>query len=527
MIEADVPVVEVTVQEDRALVRREGTLTLTPGRSQLRLSGVAPVLVDKSLVAELLAPDGKTSDDDDARPRVRGVVARRWRVTEQSQRPEAQAQLRDQLHEAQTQLADARTRLADLEAEHAEVAAVLEMTIQELSEDAGWGTVESEASHAALDGLQERLTALGAEHCALLAQCERQQRELADLQQLAAAHDTVDAHAAAALELELWNPTEVDQTARLRVDYLVPGALWRPWHRASLVEDESGARVQLRCEGCVWQATGEDWNDVQLWFSTERPSLGLSPPTLATDRLAVRKKGSTVQVQARSEQIHTAGLGSNDATVETAEDLPGIDDGGEAQRLRGRGRSTVPGDGRPHRVPLFELESPADVSLTCIPELASAVLLRSEQTNTAAHPLLAGPVDLMRHSGLVGRTSVLYIAPGERFELGWGPDNALRVVREVESLEWERKTLSSWTRKPRRVRIKLSNLEAAPRSIEVRERIAVSEIDKVKVELSSSNPQTTADADGFLQWDVRLPGLGRQELSVEWTMVVHDDVQGL
>jgi hypothetical protein len=140
---------------------------------------------------------------------------------------------------------------------------------------------------------------------------------------------------------------------------------------------------------------------------------------------------------------------------------------------------------------------------------------------------LAGPVDLVRRSGLVGRTSLLYVAPGERFELGWGPDNALRVTREQEQLEWERKSLSSWTRKPRRIRIKLSSLDATPRTVQVRERIAVSELDKVKVELRSASQGGAPDADGIVRWDVRLPGFGRQELVLEWDLVVHDDVQGV
>jgi uncharacterized protein (TIGR02231 family) len=293
------------------------------------------------------------------------------------------------------------------------------------------------------------------------------------------------------------------------------------------VEEPGKARIELRCEGCVWQATGEDWNDVQLVFSTERPSLGLEPPRLHTDRLAVRKKGPVVEAQTRQDTIHTAGLGSDEGGAAAAPELPGIDDGGRAQRLRGRGRSSIPGDGRPHRVPLFDVAGPATLELRCVPELAPVVLVRTEQTNTASHPLLAGPVDLVRRSGLVGRTSLLYVAPGERFELGWGPDNALRVTREQEQLEWERKSLSSWTRKPRRIRIKLSSLDATPRTVQVRERIAVSELDKVKVELRSASQGGAPDADGIVRWDVRLPGFGRQELVLEWDLVVHDDVQGV
>jgi uncharacterized protein (TIGR02231 family) len=521
---ASVPIVEVTVQEDRALVRREGSITVPPGRSRLRIEGVAPVLVDKSLTAELLAVEGEAEGEG---VRVRSVVATRWHVTEDAQRPAAQAELRVQLRQRQAELQALARRRASAATERGMVETLLRTTLGELAEDSGWGRTDAAHAHATLDALQERLAVLGHERQMLEAEYQQRERELADLRRLEAASRTVQARSAAALELELHNPDAAARGVRLRVDYLVPGALWRPWHRARLVEEPAGSRVELRCEGCVWQATGEDWNDVQLVFSTERPSLGLTPPVLHTDTLALRKKGPTVEVQTRQEQIHTAGLGSDEGGVQAAPELPGIDDGGQAQRLRGRGRSSIPGDGRPYRVPLFDVVGPAEVELRCVPELALGVLLRTEQANTAAHPLLAGPVDLVRRSGLVGRTSLLYVAPGERFELGWGPDNALRVTRELEELAYERKSLSAWTRKPRRVRIKLSNLEATPRALQVRERVAVSELDKVKVEVQSASQSRKPDADGFVRWDVRLPGFGRQELVLEWSLVVHDDVQGI
>jgi uncharacterized protein (TIGR02231 family) len=268
-------------------------------------------------------------------------------------------------------------------------------------------------------------------------------------------------------------------------------------------------------------------SDVQLIFSTERPSLGVTPPSLATDTLRVRKKSATVEVESRDEKVHTAGLGSDEASKREADELPGIDDGGEAVMLRGRVKATVPGDGRPYRVPIFSFESPTETALICATELVGSVMLRSRLGNLADHPLLAGPVDLVRNSGLVGRTSLLFIAPGERFELGWGPDASLRVHRAVEELEHEKRMMSSWTRKPRKVTVKLSNLSPAKKTIEVKERIAVSEIEKVEVEVTEASQGKKPDADGFVTWSIDLAGFGREELALTWVLVVHDDVVGL
>jgi uncharacterized protein (TIGR02231 family) len=534
-LQAAVPVTEVTLLEDRALVVRTGIIELPPGRSRLRIAQVAPVLVDKTLAAELSLPDGDSGElPEDLR--VRSVSVRRWRVTREADRPANLADVRATRRAKQLELDRAKQTLERLAAERAAIDKLIGLTITELNEDVGWGRQERWAEQLAQ--LDAKLGELGSETRKITHQNRILARELNDLSTLEAANTTLGSEVTAELTLEFLNPDKLPRRLSLRVDYLVPGALWRPWHTARLIEETvssrsaiepvgGSSRVEFTCEGAVWQATGEDWTDVQLMFSTERPSLGVTPPSLATDTLRVRKKSATVEVESRDEKVHTAGLGSDDAKKREADELPGIDDGGEAIMLRGRVKATVPGDGRPYRVPIFSFESPAETALICAPELVPSVMLRSRLGNLADHALLAGPVDLVRNSGLVGRTSLLFIAPGERFELGWGPDASLRVHRAVQELEHEKRMMSSWTRKPRKVTVKLSNLSPTKKTIEVKERMAVSEIEKVEVEVTEASQGKKPDADGFVTWSVDLPGFGREELALTWVLVVHDDVVGL
>lgn len=517
---ATVPVVEVTLQEDRALVRRRGQLVLPPGPSRVTIEDVAPVLVDKTLAAELAAPDGTPMGAD---TRARRVTASRWRVHPDRDGPAETTQLRAKARELQREhdaVQLARGRVID---EREALSAVADLTLAELAEDVAWGRGELGQGERDLDQVEAKLAALGQQACTLEAQRRTLADEVRDVQRLIAATDTLQAHARAKLVVELHNASDAASTVVLTVDYAVPGAMWRPCHTAQL----NGDTVRVQTDGCVWQATGEDWTEVALIFSTERPSLGVSPPTLQTDHVIARKRSSEVQVAAREQTVHTAGLGQDDAIAEVDDELPGVDDGGQVVTLRGLVRATVPSDGRPHRVPVAQFEAPTQRALLCVPELAPAIVLRTRQANAGAGPLLAGPVDLVRDSGLVGRTSVLYIAAGERFDLGWGPEPTLRVQREVEFLETSRRALSSWTRNPRRVSVKLSNLGPKPATIELKERVATSEIEKVEVELDQASHDVRPDDDGFVSWTIPLRGFGRDEVQVAWTLVVHDDVSGL
>ena len=317
----------------------------------------------------------------------------------------------------------------------------------------------------------------------------------------------------------------------------MPGACWRPYHTATW----TGATLELATDACVWQATGEDWRDVALACSTARPSLGATPPVPVDDLLRVQARGALVAVM-RDDTIATAGLGA----ARALEQVPGVDDGGQVQVLRAPAPTTIVADGQPHRVRLGAWSTSVEAAHVAFPELAPAVIVRTRAVHTGTVPLLAGPVDLVRDGGYTGRTSVLYIAPGETFELGWGADPALRVHRTHRERRDEAGVLGSWDQVRHRVAIRLSNLGAAARTVTVTERIPVSELaDKVDVTLRpveawqledddgairDRTPRVTARTvgeHGMVSWTVELPGRQRRAIAHEYVVKIHGSVGGL
>ena len=277
----------------------------------------------------------------------------------------------------------------------------------------------------------------------------------------------------------------------------------------------------------MWQCTGEDWTEVAISFSTERPSLGVEPPELAADVLRAQKKPETLQVEEREQAIETTGLGGSKEA--TSDQLPGVDDGGEARRLVAKRPATIPSDGRPYRVQLSEYSTAAKQTLVCFPELAAVAISRSEQTHEAGGPLLAGPVDLVGESGPVGRTRTMFVAVGEKFELGWGPDPAITVSRDTEVKPGESKLLSSWIHTKHRVTLKLSNTSDESRRIAVTERVPVSEVPQVEIEVDPkrTTPSASPDSDGFVRWSLDLPAHGHQTVELAYTVSKKDSVVGV
>ncbi|HEY1067995.1 MAG TPA: DUF4139 domain-containing protein, partial [Pirellulales bacterium] len=262
-------------------------------------------------------------------------------------------------------------------------------------------------------------------------------------------------------------------------------------------------------------------------------------------RLKVRKKPTAVEIEARDQTIQTAGLGSDDSMEAEHADfgrspraersgsderVPGVDDNGEPQHLKCTAAATVPSDGRPHRLPLFDFETEAHSETFVAAELEAAAILKTTQTNRAPRPLLAGPVDLIRDGGLIGRTSIRFIAPKEIFALGWGPDPDVRVRRDEDKLTPEPKLLSltSWLVTTHHVRVRLSNVGPHAQTLTIRERVPISEIEKVQIVFDSQRTtgKLKPDADGFVTWTVALAPFGRALVELWYDVKKSKDVVG-
>lgn len=522
-IEFKAPVIEVTVLEDRAHVVRRGSVVLGVGATRLKIGAVAPVLADKTLCAAISS--GQKTDA--SRERVNDVRVRRSRLVLGEDKPERARELlaeRERLTATQGEL---QARLDVARRQESSLAGVGEVSIQDIGVDVCYGQDNPAAWGAALEKVAEKERAARKLRLDLEHELHELERELGRLNKRISATGQVSDAVAAELVVEVW--TAAAGTYTVQVDYVVPGACWRPYHRAQLVELVKGKDPVLHftSEGCVWQNTGEDWNEVQLVFSTERPSLGTEPPQLVGEQLHVQRKSEVVVVEAREQEVQTTGLGA--APKQRSQDLPGIDDGGEVLALRALAKASVPSDGRPYRVPLMTFTSPAALEYVLTAELAEAVILKTAHVNRSQQPILAGPVDLVRGGGYVGRTSLLYIAPGENFAVGWGPDGAVRVQRSVTQAKEERGMLSGWVSQVNSVELRLSNLGPGERTVQVTERVPVSEIDKVKIEVdaAATTERAKPDVNGLVRWKVELPGFGRVRLSLGYIVRKHGDVVGI
>lgn len=514
-LDLNAPVTTVTLLEDRAQIQRIAKVNLTAGLWRVHIDRVAPILSDKSLRAEF--------SDRRSGARVNDVRVRRRMLIKEADRSglieELKTEWRSQLDQYHVLTEDRQ----QLEEQFQQIGIILGKALQELPIDAAWGQVDPMAWRSQLQPLFQKMRESRSEILHTYHAQEKLKSAIARLVSRIQAETRPDQIFIAHIEADL----AIAETGEyeLAFDYVVPNAFWRPYHQAQLQMGEN-AQLTFRTDGCVWQNTGEDWQNVDLVFSTARASLGTEPPLLTDDWLNIREKAKKIAVEMRDQTVKTTGLGA--AARPEAIDLPGVDDGGEVRTIRAPQKANVPSNGNPYRVPLFQFQSSAKIEYVLMPEIALQVVLKSEQTNNATLPILAGPVDLVRSNEYVGRTTVSFIAPQEKFALGWGTDANMRVQR-TQSQKREKNHLTQWNTITNTVSIFLSNIGDEVRKITMTERVPVSELEKVKIEVvqDETSDRLQPDANGFCNWDLHISPYSQSKVNLVYKVAAAPDVEGL
>ena len=514
------PVDEVTLLEDRAQVRRRARINLPRGHHRLLIDEVAPVVQDVSVRAEVIAGKARVTD----------IGIRRAMRISRDHKPKELQEIEAQIREIKKQWDQNVNRSERSSGRLSTLGKMLGMGTAEIPQDVAWGTAEPEVWNETFSTLFQRAHKLTEELVENAHERKLLAREHQNLVARRQIMGTPSQHFIAWFELDV--VIEGDETVELAIDYTTPNAMWRPLHTAR----QEGEVLHFTANAALWQNTGEDWEDVQLIFSTARSSLGTDPPMLRDDFISAQRKSDETVVEARSVAIQSASVGGGGGSKGGGSspppggvDLPGVDDGGEIQNLRAKERVNIPSDGNPNLIPLFDFSALCELERVLTAELEPKVFLKTTQLNTSPSPILAGPVELFKGGGTIGWTQMLYVAPNERFELGFGPQEDVRVTREVYLTRDEVDPADNWRHRTTHAALFLSNLSDGVQKIRVIERVPTSEIEKVKIFIlkNKTTKDYSVDDDGFVSWDIELEPYERRVMHLYWRLSTAPDVKGI
>jgi uncharacterized protein (TIGR02231 family) len=511
-IRVSAPVERVTLYEDRAEVTRTATVALEGNSSTLVFDDIT------TLASEALTFVSVAVQDGDGVVHVDDVRISRRRVTDGDESIARQRELQAEIEEAARVVEERHGAVITL-GERARVTRdLMQRFAQHTSTTAGQASLDPmwKSRFSELTSELRRLTEMhfDAQKALLDAKTEH-----ARIDGLVKAHRQLATRARADAVLRLSG-----RAARVRVTLssVVPCALWRPSHDAALASSSSGdGDVEFTTYATVWQKTGEAWRDVELVFSTARPSAGAVLPVLGPDVLTTREKTAeerrTVIVEHRQEAV---------PRHENEGAAPGVDDGGETRTYRAHTRASIPTDGRPHPVEVARFTVPAKLERIAVPEMSPLVFLRASFVNAGQGPILAGPVTLKENGAYVGVGDVLYVGQGENLDLSFGSDDRFRVRHEQRRVVEEKLigkdevTFVSETT--------LFSMSRAVERVVVLTRFPVSEVDKLTVTPSlphCTDGEPKLDAHGLARLAVDVQPFAEKKISLGFRWKTSGDVR--
>lgn len=340
------------------------------------------------------------------------------------------------------------------------------------------------------------------------------------------------------VDVEAAQPVEAEITIR----YQVSGASWQPVYDARLATGTKAAapRLSVTRRAIVQQRTGEAWTNVAMALSTTRPAAGTSAPELRPitvdyppDRPlpqaampAPMARSAPVAGAAMDEMSNLRGRADN-AVAKVAEEVAVAQ---QAQVEAGAfqavytilGRQTLSPNGEPRRLQIDESDLETALTVRAVPRIDERAFLYAKLTVPRATPWLPGQVSLFRDGTFVGNGRLPQMAPGQDHELGFGPDDRIRVrAAIIDEKRADSGIISSTRTQTKSYRMTLKSLHERPIAFVVHDQIPVSNNQEIKVELIAKPQPTKRDIDdrrGVLAWEDRLAPDEEKTIDLGWRL---------
>ena len=336
---------------------------------------------------------------------------------------------------------------------------------------------------------------------------------------------------------EEWERTEIrihidasaPAKASLRLRYQVTQASWEPIYDARLVAGGKSrpASLVLARRASISQNTGEDWNEAKITLSTVRPGGATAAPELAPMKVTFRPEPrSMAQGEGRARGVQRPSAEADaDKAVPTAapvEERKALVDNAPYQAAFSITQAVTVKSGMGQKKVLISAEevSPS-VVVFAVPKLDATAYLHAKFTYDGVSPLLPGAVSLYRDGVYVGQGALPLTLRGEDRELGFGPDDGVKVARvELKRAKGETGIISTSATDEQHFKITVKNSHDWTLPVTIIDQLPISETEQIAVE---ALPMTTEPSErnygdklGVLAWTFDLEQQNEKEIMLSY-----------
>jgi uncharacterized protein (TIGR02231 family) len=331
---------------------------------------------------------------------------------------------------------------------------------------------------------------------------------------------------------------------RLVLSYMLPGATWETLHELRTADADSTS-VEVTSFAVVTQASGEDWDDAELTFSTRSTTAAVRIPELETLTLGDTKAATeSIERQSASftraetafkgqnrlwnKRVQSAEIASNFEEVyqtnidymsvvrqKTVQIFQSLQQRGTTAQFKAMSPAKVRADGRSVKVPIGRVHLKAKQAIVAAPEQSLNAAMTLEMSNDSGQPLLPGKVALYQAGAFLGMTDLDFVADGEPFALFMNVADQIKLTRVLD------KKHSALVRKQRTQMqlafvVTVENLSAKPVSLKVADRVPVSEDKDIAISGVKITPDAKPDSKGIVRFSLTLQPKEKRKFEIQY-----------
>jgi uncharacterized protein (TIGR02231 family) len=178
----------------------------------------------------------------------------------------------------------------------------------------------------------------------------------------------------------------------------------------------------------------------------------------------------------------------------------------------------VPSDGQPHRSQIANLEFAGEMDYFAIPRKVNLAYLRAKVVNNTAITLLEGAVNIFRDGTFVGKDRWRTRAPGQEFTFYLGPEDQIKVERELTAREVDKNFIGNQRRIHYGYAITVENLKPYPLRLTVQDQIPVSRSEVIKVKPRVGDPAPQISDLGVATWELNVAAQSKRQLTLDYSV---------
>jgi uncharacterized protein (TIGR02231 family) len=531
----DTEITAVTVYTDRALVTRQGKISLTGSERELTVSNLPTTLDPESV---------RVGGKGQIGVKLQGVTVDRQYTTEPV--VDRIAQLTAQMEQLGADKRHLQAQLDTIKLQANFLQGLQDKTQESFSRSLARQQIGLEDTQNFLDFIGAKTT----EYACAGEDLHRQQQQIdKQLQSLRLQLSEIQTpYSKESFEITVAIEPAGAGEFQLELSYVVQRAYWTPLY--DLRVHSTSKTIQLNYLAEIVQTTGEDWTNVSLMLSTAKPGLGTLPPKLDPWYLDISKPSTSIQMANRSsrarfssdEKLQAAPIPAPSMARMVEDDtlfameyaaetvVAEISQQGSVVTFQLGGGGNIPSDGNPHKVTIFNHNFPCQLEYISMPSLVSFAYLQAKAKNRSdGATLLPGKANIFRDDVFVGTSNLENIVPGQEFKLNLGIDEGIKIDRELSERQVDKKFLASNRRITYAYRLTVTNLLSTVTQIQISDRIPHSRNEQIKVKLIKSMPQIQPGELGRLAWELDLPANSKTEINYQFSIEhpEHIQIQGL